>query len=101
MSSDLPPGVVIGPPPAELQLGDDDDDWRAEWRSRLGSDSSDLTAAQAAKAFPERIAVDPPEALRTAKLFGCSGSVNSGRYREATRYRFLPDMGWEEARVAL
>ncbi len=35
------------------------------------------------------------------KLFACSGSVDSSRYQEATKFRTIPQMVWEEARVAL
>src|SRR3954467_6792960 len=100
--SSLPPGVTIAPPPAALKL-DRDDAYNYPWlhRDDDGSNQRGLTAVQAATAFPERVAVEGEEMLRTTKLFACSGSVNSTRYREATLLRAMPEMGWEEARVAL
>jgi len=93
----LPASVTIGPSPPELELGDDDSDERRYRDS--GQDG--LSAIQAAVAFfPEAVAVKPPEALRAA-MFACSGSPDSSRYREATTFRAMPDMGWEEARIAL
>jgi hypothetical protein len=97
--SELPPGVTIAPPPPELEL-DEDGDYRFGW-TRDQHYRFALSAVQAAKTFPERIEVDTPEALRSNKLFACSGSLNSSRYREATKFRAMPDMGWEEARIAL
>jgi hypothetical protein len=99
--TDLPAFFEIAPPPPELQLDDDDSDtygWRRYYHDR-GPDGPSVI--QAAKAFPEAIAVDPPETLRTTKVFACSGSPDSSRYREATRFRLMPEMGWEEARAAL
>jgi len=97
--SDLPAFFTIAPPPLELQLGDDGDDFG--WRRFRNSDQDERPSAiQAAKAFPEAVAVDPPEALRAA-MFACSGLLHSSRYREATTFRAIPDMGWEEARIAL
>ena len=34
-------------------------------------------------------------------MFACSGSPDSSRYREATKFRAMCEMGWEEARIAL
>lgn len=91
------PGVTVSVPP-ELKLGGDDDDYRYRyptWGSSRGD--AELSAVQAANAFPEPIPVEPPQ----TQLFACSGGVESTRYQEATKYRLLPDMAWEEARVAL
>jgi hypothetical protein len=98
--TDFPAFFTIAPPPPELQLGDDSDDYR--WHSCRYRDSvqDGPSAIQAAVAFPEAVAVDPPEALR-ATPFACSGSLDSSRYRVATTFRAMPDMGWEEARIAL
>jgi hypothetical protein len=95
--SDLPPGVTIAPPPPELKLDDErgDNYWYPEhgnsWRER----KEDIAA------FPERIEVDPPDLLRTTKPFGCSGSIDSYQYREATKFREMTAMTWPEARIAL
>jgi hypothetical protein len=97
--SELPPGVTIAPPPPELQL-DKDDDYRGDWSGRYGQRSA-LSGVQAGKAFPEPVEVGAPEPLRTAKMFACSGSPDSCRYREATKFRAMREMGWEEARIAL
>src|SRR4051812_19539838 len=95
--SDLPPGVTIAPPPPELRLDGErgDDHWYPEhgnyWRER----EEDVAV------FPERIEVDPPDLLRTTKFFGCSGSLDSYQYREATKLREITAMTWPEARIAL
>ena len=102
--SGLPSFFQIAPPPAELELETDSDDWgKYSWRHNYDYDRGPVgpTRTQTAEAFPEAIAVDPPETLRTVKLFACSGSPDSARYREATRFLPLSDMGWEQARVAL
>ena len=96
--SELPPGVTIAPPPPELQL-DEHDYYRGDWSGYR--QRSALSAVQAGKAFPEPVEVDAPEPLRAAKMFACSGSPDSSRYREATKFRAMRDMGWEEARIAL
>ncbi len=95
----LPPGVEIGPTPPELKLDDDADDCGSySYRHRFYGRDEERT--EDVKAFPEPAAAGTPYEV-LAKLFGCSGAVDSTRYREATRYRAMPDMGWEEARVAL
>ena len=99
-SRSLPPGVTIAPPPAALELNSNDDDGYA-WCHRNDADQREPTGVHAAMAFPERIEVEDEAALRTTQPFACSGSVDSTRYQEATRFRAMPDMGWEEARVAL
>jgi hypothetical protein len=98
----LPPGVTIDPPPAHLRPREHDplDHW---WHVASANDvdddfSPDLAGA---KAFPPLIETGAPDALRTTKLFPCSGGVDSSRYMEPTRYRAIPDMTWPEARVAL
>lgn len=99
--SDLPPGVTIAPPPPELKLNHDGDDYRYRWGKFGGTDETALSAVQAAKAFPEPSRVDPLEVLRSTHLFACSGAVDSRRYREANKLRALHEMEWEEARIAL
>jgi hypothetical protein len=95
--SDLPPGVTIAPPPPELQLDGErgGDLWYqprgGPWRERREEPA----------AFPEPIAVDPPDRLRTVKPFACSGAVDSYHFREATKFREMTAMTWPEARVAL
>src|SRR6516164_7218797 len=96
--TDFPAFFEIAPPPPELRLRDDSDDYG--WRRYRDSDQDGLSAIQAAKAFPAAVEVDPPEALRAA-VFACSGGLYSSRYREATTFRAMPNMGWEEARIAL
>lgn len=97
--SELPPFFQIGPPPPELELETDDGRDEYSWRRAYDYDRDPDGPAhtQTAEAFPEAIAVDPS----TAKMFACSGSPDSFRYREATRFLPLSDMTWEEARVAL
>src|SRR5438309_698545 len=53
-----------------------------------------------ASTFPERCATGTPQDL-TAKPYGCSGSLDSTQYREATKFRDIPGMDWVDARVAL
>jgi hypothetical protein len=50
--------------------------------------------------FPACTKIGGSDELR-AKLFACSGSPDSMRYQEATKFRAVPDMDWTEARVAL
>jgi len=50
--------------------------------------------------LPERCATGTPQQL-TAKLYACSGGLDSTRYMEAPKLRDMPSMEWEEARVAL
>ena len=59
------------------------------------------SAVQASKAFLAPVEAGAAEALRAEKMFACSGSPDSSRYREATKFRSMQGMGWEEARVAL
>jgi hypothetical protein len=99
--NEFPPGVTILPPPPELELDEDDGHRRYDWSGGYGQRSAPLSAAQAAKAFPELVEVDAPDSLRAAKMFACSGSPDSSRYREATMFRAMREMGWEEARIAL
>lgn len=97
----LPAFFEIAPPPRGLGLGDDDD-FRPRWRGDDDRSRRDrATRTLAAGAFPAAFAVDPLEELSTTKLFACSGSPGSSRYREATRYLPMSEMGWEEARIAL
>jgi len=64
-----------------------DTSWRSSYYQPAGERDDDL-------AYPERIAVG-------TEMFGCSGSLDSHSFREATKFRALPDMTWEEAQVAL
>jgi hypothetical protein len=101
MSATLPPGVTVAKPPAELELNDDDDgDWRIDYRRHYDDERRGPDALQNATAFPKRVEAGTPQALM-AKMFGCSGSLDSRRYLEATKLRAIPDMTWEEARIAL
>jgi hypothetical protein len=104
MSAPLPPGVEIAPPPPELKLRDKKDSgYYPDWRELIDDDQCDgnrQESLSAATKFPERIETGTPEVLRT-KLFACSGSPNSLRYMEPSKFRAIPDMGWEEARIAL
>jgi hypothetical protein len=61
--------------------------WRSSYDRPSREKADDL-------AYPERIEVG-------TELFACSGSVDSHSFREATKFRALPDMTWEEARIAL
>ena len=92
--------VTIAPPPSELEL-DRDHDYQRPNRYDARGPARPERNGQAATAFPEPVAIDPPETLRTAKQFGCSGDIESTRYREATRFRALPEMEWPDARIAL
>ena len=98
--NDLPAGVIRLPAPPELMLGEQHHHHNYDWH-RSGYQLDFLTDAETAKAFPEPVPVDAPETLRSTTLFACSGGVDSSRYQEATKYRTMPQMGWEEARVAL
>jgi hypothetical protein len=94
--SELPFGFTIGPPVPELRLGKDRSDASYDWRSSYGQRIA-LGEIEAAKAFPQSVEVGAPE----EQMFGCSGSLDSSHYREATKFRTLPGMTWEEARIAL
>lgn len=100
MSTTIPPGLTIAPPPPELRLGDDDP-WN-RWRIDQSRDDDDYRHDPMAEAtaFPERIETDTLDTLQ-AKLFACSGAADSTRYQEATWFRAMPDMTWPEARAAL
>ena len=100
MSIVLPPGVSIAPPPEELELDSADDSGYARRRYDAPYRRSQLPV-QEATAFPVRIVTEAPAVLRSTKAFACSGAVDSSRYQEATRFRTMPEMGWDEARVAL
>jgi DNA-binding ferritin-like protein len=50
--------------------------------------------------FPKSYETGPPEEL-IAKLYGCSGSMDTTCYQEATKFRALGEMDWTEARLAL
>jgi hypothetical protein len=93
--SELPFGFTIGPPVPELRLGKDRNDAGYDWRSSYGQRIA-LGEIEAAKAFPQPVEVSPEE-----QMFGCSGSLDSSRYHEATKFRAMSEMGWEEARIAL
>jgi hypothetical protein len=96
----LPPGVTIDPPPAHLRPREHDplDYWR---RTVEGDDETNRPPKLAdATVFPKWVETGAPDALR-AKLFACSGGVDSSHYMEANRYRVIPDMAWPEARAAL
>src|SRR3954467_10297967 len=101
MNATPPPGVIILAPPRELELGEEDDD-RPGWRHHYDDDGDrDPPDLEKSCEFPERERAEgPPELLRSAKLFGCSGGTGSTRYREATAYRTMTDMTWPEARTA-
>src|SRR5690242_20433842 len=109
MSVELPRGVTIAPPPAELKLGNDGegDGYPFPWRHGYDDYDADYrrggsTALESATELPARTEAEgPPEMLRSSKLFACSGSVDSERYAEATKFRTMPCMTWPEARVAL
>ena len=51
-------------------------------------------------ALPEKCATGTPQEL-TDKLYGCSGSLSSAQYKEATKLRDMPGMDWADARIAL
>jgi hypothetical protein len=103
MSTSLPPGVEIAEPPSWLRLPreKDDDGYYHSWRADDDAphDGRRHSSLHDATKFPERIETDTPDALR-AKLFACSGSPSSSRYMEPTKFRPMPDMSWEEARIA-
>jgi hypothetical protein len=69
--SELPFGFTIGPPVPELRLDERQrrDDYGYDWRDRRSS-LDDIGGSQD---FPKPVEVDTPEALRTTKMFGCSG----------------------------
>ena len=94
--SELPFGFTILPPAPELRLGRDRSDDSYNWRSSYGQRIA-LGDIHTAKTFPEPVAVGDLEET----LFGCSGGLDSTRYREATKFRLRSGMTWEEARIAL
>jgi hypothetical protein len=49
---------------------------------------------------PERCETGTQEEL-AAKLYGCSGSLTTLQYQEASKFRDMPAMTWAEARIAL
>jgi hypothetical protein len=101
MSAALPPGVTIAKPPRELKLGGDGhDEWRHDNDEEEDHYHHRANALQDVAAFPVHVVADRPERL-LSKQFACSGSPDSTRYQEATRYSTMSDMGWEEARAAL
>jgi hypothetical protein len=95
----LPPGITIGATPQGLLDDDHDDedatpDWRmSPWRDQ---EKHDVERTE----FPSLCNTSTPAEL-TAKLFGCSGSIDSQRYAAATKFRDMPGMDWATARVAL
>jgi hypothetical protein len=93
MSKALPPGflTIEAPAPAAPEQPEDEAPWRAAGRRRSALETT---------RFPEPVATGTPADLLT-KIFACSGSPDSTRYQEATRYRVIPDMDWPDARVAL
>lgn len=98
--SELPFGFVIGPPVPELQINESrrrDGDYCYDWRARRDA-LSDIAASQE---FPMPVEVAAPKSLRTEQVFGCSGGLDSSRYREANKFRTMQAMVWEEARIAL
>jgi hypothetical protein len=104
MSDELPPGVTIALAPPELRLGRDHESPYSYRRSWYGPDDDETarepSRVQEATGFPEPLETVRPGVLQD-KLFACSGSVDSFHYQEATRFRAIPQMTWEEARVAL
>jgi hypothetical protein len=101
MSGTLP-GLTIGDPPPELGLDNDDED-RWHYRPYCDHDRDERRRTDilhAAVAFPQEFPAGSPDEIMV-RPFACSGSADSSRYQEATRFRVIPDMGWEEARVAL
>jgi hypothetical protein len=98
-----PPGVAIGPAPPELRLGRDREtpySYRQPWHGVDDETARDPSRLQETTEFPEPLESFPSDVLLD-KLFACSGSIDSSRYQEATSFRTLPQMVWEEARVAL
>ena len=71
-----------------------------EREERLAETSAEHKTRHNAAEFPASYETAPPEEL-AAKLYGCSGSMESERYLEATQYRAIRDMDWGEARLAL
>ena len=99
-TASLPPHITVAPPPPELELERDDDrDFyrRPDYRHR-GYDEVDPRPL-ISTTWPVRIEASTPEAL-LAKQWACSGSPDSTRYQEATRFRDMSSMTWEEARAA-
>ena len=99
MSATLPPGVTIAKPQPELKLGGEYDNRHHDYLV-YHDDRDRADILHDASAFPTHCVIGSPQEIM-AKLFACSGSLGSSRYREATKFRAIPDMGWEEARIAL
>jgi hypothetical protein len=102
-TAELPPGVSIGAPPPELELDTEEGTSRYDphyWQyDRHRRDDAEDNRRRA-KAFPQPIVVGTPEEL-IAKVYGVSGSIDSTRYREATRFTDMRGMTWPVARIAL
>ena len=105
MSGPLPPGFlkIEAREPAE-QSEEPDEPWEAmqqpDERPRHYPRDDRRRIEYEATDFPERCAPGTPQEL-SAKLYGCSGSLGSRQYKEASRFRDIPGMDWAEARVAL
>ncbi len=91
MNVSLPAGFLTIEP-ARLPANEPEADYsRDDDRDRVDYEST---------TFPERCATGTPSEL-TAKLYGCSGSLGTTRYKEASKFRDLPSMDWADARLAL
>jgi hypothetical protein len=105
MSGALPAGFLkIEEPDPPEEADEADEPWadseEPDEQPRYYSHDNRQQIEYESAAFPERCVTGTPEEL-TAKLYGCSGSLNSTQYREATKLRDLPGMNWDDARVAL
>jgi hypothetical protein len=100
MNVRLLPGLTIGEPPLELRLGNDAEPWRSRDYAIYNDDRDRQDILHEATAFPAAVTAGTPDELM-AKLFACSGAVDSSRYLEPTKFRAIPDMAWPEARAAL
>lgn len=95
MSESLPAGFITIEtlePTEEVEEPDDG----SSYDSRDDRRQSEYEATD----VPERCAAGAPQEL-IAKLYACSGLLDSTRYREASKFRDLPGMDWADARVAL
>jgi hypothetical protein len=94
MTDLLPPGFLTFEPaelPPEESEAEPSHYYFHDDRRRIGYEST---------AFPERLTTGTPQEL-TAKLYGCSGSLDTTRYKEVAKLRDMAAMDWADARVAL
>jgi hypothetical protein len=102
MNHALPGGILTIEEPAEFEGPDEVEAEESEPEPQAPEFpyTGRHDAEHEATAYPKPCETGTPEEL-IAKFYACSGSLGSKQYREATKYRDLPNMDWPDARVAL